>query len=307
MTIIRRAPRRRWSWSASHHGVSSTRPVTSSSQAAKMADRRVFAGLEGYVVCVCGSVCVRLATVHVRLRPLYSLATQMQQRRPAVFSPPPLGAAVTCCTRTSATRGATHTALCIYDESGTKMGDAKGTGTNYYVSLYTVEPAPLHPARTHVAPCAPLTPGPRDCHAPTDTPSTHQTNGIESVVSTIMSLVAEARRKAGLTDADTFAAMGFCMAGFAEPKAQAHLITTLTERHPSLSRAYKVVNDSVGSVYSASANGGVCVIAGTGSIANLITAKGNDFRSGGWGHMIGDGESARLGSGALWSAECAQQ
>jgi hypothetical protein len=50
-----------------------------------------------------------------------------------------------------------------------------------------------------------------------------------------------------------------------------------------------------GSVFTASGpRGGLVIICGTGSMAQLITPEGKTVNCGGWGHAFGDGASKRV-------------
>ena len=81
------------------------------------------------------------------------------------------------------------------------------------------------------------------------------------------------------------------MSGFSQERRQRQLITLLDGF--GLARHYKVMNDSVGSAFTLSPEGGFVVIAGTGSFAHVVTPSANR-RAGGWGHSIGDGEWLHL-------------
>lgn len=63
--------------------------------------------------------------------------------------------------------------------------------------------------------------------------------------------------------------------------------------------AIVVLEDSVGSIFTTSPDGGAVLIAGTGSIGELVSSSGIRVRTGGWGHMLGDE------AGAYWIASTA--
>lgn len=155
--------------------------------------------------------------------------------------------------------GATNTIVCIYDASGLELGRASGVGTNQYLC------------------------------------------GMDAVCATLISLTLEAMGNAKLVVpvagggrvplVPLFAAFGACMSGMAEAAPQAELETLLRVTAPWLSAHYYLENDSLGSIYSAAGGAGGCVIiAGTGSIAQLVTGEGKLLSVGGHGHMYGDGE-----------------
>ena len=56
----------------------------------------------------------------------------------------------------------------------------------------------------------------------------------------------------------------------------------------ALARVYHVCTDAIGTAYTASSEGALVAISGTGSAARLCSRTAGDVRSGGWGHMIGD-------------------
>ena len=68
----------------------------------------------------------------------------------------------------------------------------------------------------------------------------------------------------------------------------------MMELHPDLTESCTVASDTVGTLMTASGNGGMGLIAGTGSNALLQNPENLDRteRCGGWGHMIGDEGSA---------------
>lgn len=62
----------------------------------------------------------------------------------------------------------------------------------------------------------------------------------------------------------------------------------LRAQFPNLSDNYTVTSDTVGSIFTASPNGGMVVISGTGSNALLRNPDGTSYNCGGWGHFMGD-------------------
>lgn len=82
------------------------------------------------------------------------------------------------------------------------------------------------------------------------------------------------------------------MSGLEQVENRRQLRESLFKLKPDLAQDLHIMNDSVGSVYTASAQGGMVIISGTGSIAQFIAADGTAWRTGGWGHMIGDEGSA---------------
>lgn len=63
--------------------------------------------------------------------------------------------------------------------------------------------------------------------------------------------------------------------------------------HPDISESYVVCSDTIGSVFTASPNGGLVLIAGTGSNALLSNPDGKTYNCGGWGNMLADEGSGK--------------
>ena len=121
-------------------------------------------------------------------------------------------------------------------------------------------------------------------------PSNHteRPGGPERLEQVIVAMVEAVLRDAGLPVAELpeFAAACFGMTGETEIKQRTlgRLIRT-----PHLS----VVHDSVNALIGATAGeAGIIVIAGTGSVARAIDARGREMRASGWGYLFGDEGSA---------------
>ena len=153
--------------------------------------------------------------------------------------------------------------------------------------------------------------------------SNHYLVGLPAVCALLGQLAGEALAAAGLPPppapgdaaaaaaaAPVFAALGFCASGFLEPGPQRALEGLLRAAHPWLAASYYIDNDSPGSIYTAAGAAGGCVlIAGTGSMGQLMDASGAVVNCGGNGHMYGDGEGRGPGRrGALggWGARTAR-
>jgi N-acetylglucosamine kinase-like BadF-type ATPase len=79
------------------------------------------------------------------------------------------------------------------------------------------------------------------------------------------------------------------MSGFEQPEPRKQIVDFFERQAKPVSRSYQVVNDSEGSIFTASPTGGLVIIAGTGSIAQRIMPDGSKSRCGGMGHMFSDG------------------
>lgn len=83
------------------------------------------------------------------------------------------------------------------------------------------------------------------------------------------------------------------MSGCEDDVENEKLAVFVQKVYPSLSKHVRVASDTVGSIMTASATGGIVLIAGTGSNSLYFQPNsGDSVRCGGWGHMIGDYGSA---------------
>jgi N-acetylglucosamine kinase len=119
----------------------------------------------------------------------------------------------------------------------------------------------------------------------------HWVTGHAAVVEVVLRLFSQLRALVGMTPDQPFLTIGFCMAGMEATSERDTFISGLLAADPHLApsdAAMVVMNDSVGSAWTADpVNGATVVIAGTGSMGRVI-APGADLRCGGWGHMFGD-------------------
>ena len=131
--------------------------------------------------------------------------------------------------------------------------------------------------------------------------------GLDKVATLLLELFHAAKEEAGIPLSTPLTSMGLCMSGFLQPRVQEELRSALQAKDPHLCARYTIDNDSPGSVYTASGpRGGLVIICGTGSMAQLITPEGRAVNCGGWGHMFGDGACvAGVQAGVLACAGCA--
>ena len=87
---------------------------------------------------------------------------------------------------------------------------------------------------------------------------------------------------------------GLFLSGCEDDETNKKLEDTLLLEFPFASREYVVGSDTIGSLSTGAENGGIIIIAGTGSNALLQNPDGKTFGCGGWGHMLGDEGSGKI-------------
>jgi N-acetylglucosamine kinase len=86
----------------------------------------------------------------------------------------------------------------------------------------------------------------------------------------------------------TLACQGLSLSGCEDEATNEELKQGFMKKFPSLSASYYVCSDTVGSIATASENGGLVIISGTGSNSFLLNPDGSTARCGGWGYLLGD-------------------
>jgi N-acetylglucosamine kinase len=86
----------------------------------------------------------------------------------------------------------------------------------------------------------------------------------------------------------TFICQGLSLSGCEDETTNEELKQGFMKKFPSLSLSYYVCSDTVGSIATASENGGLVIISGTGSNSFLLNPDGSTARCGGWGYLLGD-------------------
>jgi len=124
-------------------------------------------------------------------------------------------------------------------------------------------------------------------------------NGLEKTADQIAEIVRAAMLEKEIDGPLT--ALVLALSGAEDDSLNAKMVQRLNEKHSDTSRFFQLNSDSIGTIGTAFENGGVVLIAGTGSTCRLLTEDGRNFGCGGWGHQIGDG-----GSG-FWIAQRAIQ
>ncbi|CAH2059715.1 unnamed protein product, partial [Iphiclides podalirius] len=124
----------------------------------------------------------------------------------------------------------------------------------------------------------------------------HWALGIETCALRIIAMLREAKKDAGIPFDVPLDSLGLTLSGCEQDSSNAELASRVLERDGSSARAVYVASDTAGSLFTGAPEGGMVLIAGTGSNALLRTADGKQYGCGGWGYLLGDE------GGAYWIA-----
>lgn len=116
----------------------------------------------------------------------------------------------------------------------------------------------------------------------------HLLVGLEECQKRISTMIEKVKHKAGVGKEVKLDGLGLAMSGCEQEESNRQFEKSLLKAYPNLSSSCTVVSDTVGSILTANPNGGVCLIAGTGSNLLVLNPDGTTARCGGWGHLLGD-------------------
>ncbi|XP_077543858.1 N-acetylglucosamine kinase [Haemaphysalis longicornis] len=119
-------------------------------------------------------------------------------------------------------------------------------------------------------------------------PMNHWLVGMEECRKCIYELVQTAKKNAGITPSLPLTSLSLCLSGCEQEATNEKLKDLLLRKHPDLASSIFVRSDVIGALKTVSPNGGVVLIAGTGSNCLLVNPDNSMRRCGGWGHILGD-------------------
>lgn len=120
----------------------------------------------------------------------------------------------------------------------------------------------------------------------------HWQIGLSECAKRINDLTNIAKQTIGLNVDVPLHSLGLTLSGADSQESIINIEQNLVQLYPNLSKNYFVCCDTVGSIETASNNGGIILISGTGSNCLLLNPDGSRNTVGGWGHMMGDEGSA---------------
>ncbi|KAF7413439.1 hypothetical protein HZH68_001928 [Vespula germanica] len=120
----------------------------------------------------------------------------------------------------------------------------------------------------------------------------HWVLGMEETAARINSMIEHSKELLGIPRTIPLDCVGLSLSGCEEETTNDLLTSTLLNEYPDAAKDYFVSSDTLGSLRTGLENGGIVLIAGTGSNALLINPDGKTHGCGGWGYMMGDEGSA---------------
>ncbi|KAM3956497.1 HTRA2-related serine protease [Aphomia sociella] len=115
--------------------------------------------------------------------------------------------------------------------------------------------------------------------------------GMEECTKRIVAMVHAAKEDAGIPNDRILDSLGLTLSGCGPESSNTELAARVKEKENNIGTIY-VGSDTEGSLFTGAPDGGMVLIAGTGSNALLQTSEGKQYGCGGWGHVLGDQGSA---------------
>uniref|UniRef100_A0A5S6QWE0 N-acetyl-D-glucosamine kinase n=1 Tax=Trichuris muris TaxID=70415 RepID=A0A5S6QWE0_TRIMR len=116
----------------------------------------------------------------------------------------------------------------------------------------------------------------------------------------LLDLIRNAMQQADLSSETELASLGLAMSGAENEQVNAAFIAQFQQMNPNIARRVVLTSDSDGALATAFDNGGIVLVAGTGSSCRSLSPDGNKYGCGGWGYLIGDEGSAYwIAAGAI--------
>ncbi|XP_034179447.1 N-acetylglucosamine kinase isoform X1 [Osmia lignaria lignaria] len=120
----------------------------------------------------------------------------------------------------------------------------------------------------------------------------HWILGMEETAARINAMVEKGKQALEIPETVPLNCLGLSLSGCEEENTNRLLIETMKKTYPNAATAYQISSDTLGSLRTGLPDGGIVLIAGTGSNALMTTPDGKTVGCGGWGHMMGDEGSA---------------
>nr|XP_034837152.1 serine protease HTRA2, mitochondrial-like [Maniola hyperantus] len=124
----------------------------------------------------------------------------------------------------------------------------------------------------------------------------HWAMGIDECARRVIHMLHAAKEDAGIPLDTPLDSLGLTLSGCEQESSNASLADSVREKDGNCARAIYVASDTAGSLFTGAPNGGMVLIAGTGSNSLLRTPDGQQYGCGGWGYLFGDE------GGAYWIA-----
>ncbi|CAH2238049.1 jg21661 [Pararge aegeria aegeria] len=124
----------------------------------------------------------------------------------------------------------------------------------------------------------------------------HWALGIDECAQRIIDMLHTAKQDAGIPLDTPLDSLGLTLSGCEQESSNAMLAARVREKDGACAQTIYVASDTAGSLFTGAPNGGMVLIAGTGSNSLLRTPDGQQYGCGGWGYLFGDE------GGAYWIA-----